>query len=102
MVEVDDLQVKQTFWPENSKDVYVLFLEEVCQQGELQSTIQNNFTKVSKPIHSVKNDYHGSVQINNNQVHMNRLIDDKLNADNNYKSSAYPINKIKALLKILH
>ena len=73
-LRVDDLQVKRTSWPENSRDVYVFFLEEVPKQVFPQSLIQNNFIKISELILRDKNDYQKRIQSNNEIIVDNNKI----------------------------
>ena len=79
-LKVDDLQVYRTSWPENSKNVYLIFLEKICKEALPQQTMPNDCVQMSKSIHSNK-EYQRLIQSNNNHLQMN--IKNRSNVNNN-------------------
>ena len=47
-LEVDDLQVHRTSWPENSNDVYLIFLDQDCKEALPQRTMPNDNFEIQK------------------------------------------------------
>ena len=102
-LRVDDSHVNRTSWPENSKDVYLIFLEEICQQQALtRSCIQNDFVEINKSIGSNKRDYERLVESNNNKVHKNSFVENKSITQDHYVSYVCPNLQKNALLIKIH
>ena len=97
-LRVNDLNVCRFSWPENSKDVYLIFLEEVSELALPQSSLQNNLIGLNKFMSSDENDYQRPVQqSDNNKIHTNKFIADKLFA-NNFISNARSNQQNKSFL----
>ena len=76
-LKVNDLQISRTAWPINSKDVYLIFLEEIDTETSNLPLINNNLSNITRDFRSNANEPKASIESQNiikDSTYIDRLI----------------------------
>ena len=74
-LRVNDLQITRAAWPINSKDVYLIFLEEISMETSSGPLINNNILNITKDFCSYANEPKTSIEYKKNTIRDSRDID---------------------------